>query len=334
MNILIAGGTGLLGSKAAEIMIEEGHEVHALALPLLPKTLQLPPTMILHLGDFNELSDIQCDQWMQGMDAFVFAAGVDERIEFKKPVIDAYERYNIQPLVKLLSSAKRMGVKHAVVLGSYFAHFAKIWPHLHLADHHPYIQSRLRQEDVAFSFDDDQFCVNVLELPYIFGPQEGRKPVWSTFIDRFEKPKTIFFPKGGTTMMTTRQVGYAIYHAILYGKPKKAYPLGYVNMTWKQLIPIVLEGMNMNKKVVTVPHWITQVALKRMKKDYDKKGIEPGLNPHYFASLMTSYAYIDPSLSMDLKIPDDDIHQAILSSIKYAYRIKHEQLEVVDMVAK
>jgi nucleoside-diphosphate-sugar epimerase len=331
MNILIAGGTGLLGSKAADIMLGEGHNVHAIALPPVPSTLNLPKNIVIHLLDFNTMSDENCDLIMKGMDAFVFAAGVDERIEFVAPVMDAYERYNIQPLIKLLSSAKRMGVQKAVILGSYFAHFAKIWPHLNLENHHPYIKSRIRQEEVAFSFADEKFHVNVLELPYIFGPQEGRKPVWSTFIDRFEKPRTIFFPKGGTTMMTTRQVGYAIYHCILYGRQKTAYPLGYVNMTWKKLIPLVLEGMNMEKPVMTIPNWMTHLAFLMMKKGYEQKGIEPGLNPRYFAKLMTSYAYIDPTLSDDLRIPDDDIKQAILASISYAYRIKHEHLDVLDM---
>lgn len=334
MNILIAGGTGLLGSAAAKLMLADGHVVHAMALPPVPKNLYLPSDMILHLVDFNALTDDACDELMKGMDAFVFAAGVDERIEFAPPVENIYEAYNIKPLIKLLTSAKKMGVKVAVILGSYFSYFAKIWPHLNLSQHHPYIRTRLRQEEVAFSFDDEHFRVNVLELPYIFGPQEGRRPVWSTFIDRFEKPKIIFFPKGGTTMMTTHQVGVAIYHAILFGKHQTAYPLGQINMTWKQLIPIVLEGMGMKKRVITIPNWISQLAIQHMKQAYDKKGIEPGLNPRYFAKLMTSNCFIDQELSRDLKIPEDDIHASILASIRYAYRIKQEQLPVLDMKVK
>ena len=34
---------------------------------------------------------------MTGMDAFVYAAGVDERVEFPAPVYDAYKKYNIDP---------------------------------------------------------------------------------------------------------------------------------------------------------------------------------------------------------------------------------------------
>ena len=176
MKILIAGGTGLLGSHSASTMIKEGHEVHALTLPV-NQDLHLPDQLILHLCNFMTADTIEIDSYMKDMDAFVFAAGVDERVEFKAPVSKAYEMYNIEPMEKLLTSAKKMGVKKAIILGSYFAYFAKKWPDLNLGNHHPYIQSRLKQESVAFSYADDTFGVTVLELPYIFGIQKGRKPV-------------------------------------------------------------------------------------------------------------------------------------------------------------
>ena len=331
MKIGIAGGTGLLGSAAAKIMIEKGHEVHALTLPFIKGSLDIPEEMILHTGDFNLLSDNEIDLFMRGLDAFVFAAGVDERIEFHPPVYDAYVKYNINPLFRILSSAKRMGVKKGIVLGSYFAYFAKEWPNLMLEEHHPYIRSRIEQEKVAFSFADSSFEVVVLELPYIFGAQKGRKPVWSIFIERFEKPKVIFFPAGGTTMVTVHQVGVAIYHAILYGQNKTAYPLGYVNMTWRKLIKRVLLAMGKHKPIITVPYFLAHLGIKSLQKDYDKKGIEPGLNPRYFAKLMTTKTYIDPSLTKDLQLPDADIDQAINESISYAYEIYKKQLEVTDM---
>lgn len=333
MNIGIAGGTGLLGSAAAKIMIEQGHNVHAFTLPFVKGTLDIPEKMILHIGDYNTLSDDELDQFMTGLDAFVFAAGIDERIEFNPPVYEAYMKYNIQPVIRLLSSAKRMGVKKAVVLGSYFAYFAKKWPKLKLEENHPYIKSRLEQEKVAFSFADSAFEVVVIELPYIFGAQKGRKPVWSIFIERFDKPKVIFFPKGGTTMVTVHQVGVAIYHAILYGKNKTAYPLGYFNMTWKKLIKLVLYSMGKHKPVITIPNFLAHLGIKSMQKTYNEKGIEPGLNPRYFAKLMTAKTYIDRSLSSDLLLPDDDIIFAIHESISYAYEIYQKNLSVNEMKA-
>ena len=145
-----------------------------------------------------------------------------------------------------------------------------------LEEYHPYIKSRIKQENTAFSLADDSFSVVVLELPYIFGIQEGRKPVWSIFIERFHRPKIIFFPKGGTSMVTLYQVGIAIYHAILYGENKTAYPLGYVQMPWRVLIKKVLSSMKQKKLIITVPNWMAQLGFNALQKSYEKKGLNLG----------------------------------------------------------
>lgn len=81
------------------------------------------------------------------------------------PVYDIFKKYNIDPIKRLLSIAKKCGVKHSAICGSYFAHFIKIRPELELTKWHPYIRSRIDQEETALSFADDNFDVAVLELP-------------------------------------------------------------------------------------------------------------------------------------------------------------------------
>ena len=52
--------------------------------------------------------------------------------------------------------------------------------------------------------------VGVLELPYIFGTQPDRRAVWVIIIEqlqRFSKRPFTMYPKGGTAMLTVRQVG-------------------------------------------------------------------------------------------------------------------------------
>ena len=97
MNVLIFGGTGLLGSAAAQIFIDRGHKVKTIALPPLPEGAPIPKEMDIEFGNFLELTDEELEKAMTGMDAFVYAAGVDERVEFPHPVYDAYKKYNINP---------------------------------------------------------------------------------------------------------------------------------------------------------------------------------------------------------------------------------------------
>ncbi|MBQ4627184.1 MAG: NAD(P)-dependent oxidoreductase, partial [Clostridia bacterium] len=128
MKVFMIGGTGLLGCEAARIFIERGHEVKSVALPPLPEGAPIPKEMELEFCNIYEKSDEEIKAMMAGYDCFVFAAGIDERVEFPAPVYEAYDKYNIQPLKRILPLCKEIGMKSAVILGSYFAYLAKERP--------------------------------------------------------------------------------------------------------------------------------------------------------------------------------------------------------------
>ena len=69
MNVLIFGGTGLLGSAAAQIFIDRGHKVKTIALPPLPEGAPIPKEMDIEFGNFLELTDEELEKAMTGMDS-------------------------------------------------------------------------------------------------------------------------------------------------------------------------------------------------------------------------------------------------------------------------
>ena len=111
MKVFIVGGTGLIGSEAARELIERGHEVTSIALPPLPKGAVLPPEMKIELGNYMEMSDDELRKHLKGMDALVFAAGVDERVEGPAPIYDFFKKYNIDALERLIKIAKEASPK-------------------------------------------------------------------------------------------------------------------------------------------------------------------------------------------------------------------------------
>jgi dihydroflavonol-4-reductase len=187
MKVFMIGGTGLLGSEGAKELIRRGHEVSSIALPPLRTGTNIPPEMKLTLGNYLECSDEEIRGYMKGCEGFVFAAGVDERVVDPLPIYNLFDKYNIQPLKRLLSIAKSCDVRHAVILGSYFSYFHRIHPELELMKRHPYIRSRIDQKKLILSFADDSFDVSVLKLPYIFGTQPGRKPVWTFLVEQIRR---------------------------------------------------------------------------------------------------------------------------------------------------
>lgn len=319
MKICMIGGTGLLGSQGAKELISRGHQVKAIALPPLPEGAVLPPEMEIEYGNYLEMNDDEIRKMFDGCDGFVFAAGVDERVEGPAPIYDLYKKYNIDPIYRLLKIAKECGIKHTVVLGSYFAYFAKARPQMKLTEYHPYIRSRIDQENAAMSFADDNFSVAVLELPYIFGTQPGRKPVWVFLVESIRKmPRVTMWPKGGSTMVTVKQVGQAIAGAIERNKGGNCYPIGYYNLTWKEMLTICHKHLGCpNKKIITIPDWMYAMAGKNIVKQQKKQGIQGGLDMIKFTELQCSNQFIEKELgSVPLGVEPDDIDAAIGDSIK------------------
>ena len=334
MKVFMIGGTGLIGSVVAEELINRGHQVSCLSLPPLPSGSVLPKDMNVEFGNFMEMSDDELKQKMQGFDAFVFAAGIDERITGPAPIYDLFKKFNIDALERILKFAKEVGLKHAVVCGSYFTYFERVRPKDELYKWHPYIRSRVDQLNMSLSFADENFDVAVLELPYIFGTQPGRKPVWVFLVEMLLKMgKKTMYPKGGTTMLTVKQVGQAIAGALEKNKGGNAYPIGYYNMKWPEMLKIFHKYMGVpDRKIITLPTFLIKMSARKTLKEHIKANLEPGLHPVKFTSLQCSDQFIDKSLACDfLGVQDDDIEAAIAESVKLSMEIINKNLEVIDM---
>ncbi|MBE6755372.1 MAG: NAD-dependent epimerase/dehydratase family protein [Clostridia bacterium] len=336
MKVFMIGGTGLLGSAAAELFIQKGHEVKTVALPPLPEGAPIPEEMEIVFANINDKTDDELREMMAGYDCFVFAAGIDERVEFPAPVYDAYYKFNIAPLKRILPICKEVGMKNAVILGSYFSYLAKQRPDMKLCEKHPYIRSRIDQEEVAFSFADENFDVAVLELPYIFGTQPGRKPVWVILIEqikRMDKLPFTMYPGGGTAMLTVRQVGEVIVGAAEKSKGAKAWPISMYNQTWKEFLKIVYaaRGMGDDRKIISVAPWMMRMGLGGVKKEYAEKGIESGIDVDGLADIMAINLFIDRKYSVELGATEDDIKAAITDSIKVSQASYDGTVKLLEM---
>ena len=337
MKVFMIGGTGLLGCEAATTLIKRGHKVTSVALPPLPEGAPIPEEMEIVFGDINKKTDEEIEKMLKGSDCFIFAAGVDERVEFPHPVMDYYYKYNIAPLERIFPLCKKAGVKRAVVLGSYFAFLAKQRPDMNLVENNPYFKSRLQQEEVCKNACDENFSVAVLELPYIFGTQPGRKPVWTVLIEQIagmDKLPCTLYPKGGTAMLTCRQVGEVIAGA--ENKQGKrffeAIPIGMYNMNWKEFLGYVYDVRGMGgRKIVGIPPWMMKMGMGKIVKDYKERGIESGMDPLQLPYIMDIDLFIDRQYCLDLGVEEDDIVSAITDSIKVSVASYEGTVKLLDM---
>jgi dihydroflavonol-4-reductase len=317
MNVIIIGGTGFLGYHATLELLTRGHEVTVVGLPPAPPTGLFPFDVQIHLCDIALLAEDELISLFNGKDVLVFAAGVDDRATPKKPAYPFFAKHNVESVKRVFTLARQAGVKRGIVLGSYFAYFDRLWPEMKLAQHHPYIRSRVEQAKTAIEAGQDQMSVSILELPYIFGSMPGRVPLWKPLIKYICSPYPLFYPSGGTTCVTVHQVAQVICGAVESGKPGKCYPIGGENLTWAQLLGLIVNLGGKEKRVFTLPNFLVKFGALVLLIIHTIQGKESGLEPVTFIDLQTKKTFIDSKeVRAELGYSLEDLTPSLLETIK------------------
>ena len=299
-RVIIVGGTGFLGYHTLMEFVKHGWEVTVMGLPSPGYSVPFPPEVRIHLQDLEATTDLEMHSLLRGHDALVYAAGMDDRVIPRKPAYPKFFHANVELPIRILELARQAGVRRAVVFGSYFAHFDRLWPEMKLAQHHPYIRSRVEQEKAVLSLKD--MDVVVLELPYVFGsvPITGWKPLWLPLIKYLYMFPVILYTHGGSACVSAETVGAAAYSTIMNGRAGICYPISQENLTWTQLLNHLTRYQGRAKKVINLPNWIIEIALFGVSLIHQLQGKEGGLNPRYFTALHTTNAFLDPKPSQEV----------------------------------
>ncbi len=294
MKVILIGGTGFLGYHAGLEFLRRNHRVTALGLPPLPLDTEYQQRVSFVTLNLETASDQQLLDHFSGQEVLIYAAGADDKVTPKKPAYPFFYHHNVEVTGRVLKLAKQAGIRRAVVLGSYFAHFNRAWPHLKLAEKHPYIRSREQQEKTCFELSSDDFKVMVLELPYIFGSMAGRVPLWKPLVE-MARGGQVFFCTGGTNCVSVKSVAEAIVGAAEQGEGGQAYLVGDENLTWEQMFQGFGRGLGREVKVFTLPTLALQAALFFVQVSHQLKGLESGLDPLQYSHVQSAETYFDPT---------------------------------------
>lgn len=102
------------------------------------------------------------------------------------------------------------------------------------------------------------------------------------------------YPKGGSVVMTTKQVGEATLGAALRGEHRGSYATGDVNMPWNELVKIIRREMHQSERVINVPPFLTSLPMKQEFSKNRKEGLESGLDMSRLATdIMHREFYFD-----------------------------------------
>lgn len=300
MNIFIIGGSGLLGSHIANEALKRGHNVTILSRGNI-EGKNISDKNLRHIkGDIYKLSSDELSNILAGQEGVVYALGIDDRQTYKRPAYPQFHQDHVEICLKILKTAKSVGVKKFVVLGSYFTYFENKFPELKLAGNHIYIKTREEQRDAVLKETGSGFDTFVLELPYILGTQEGKVPPWTFLFSMLATPGkvTLFFTKGGTAAVTAVQVGQAAIGAIEQGIGGKAYPLGGKNYKWTDFAKKYFEITKKKKIIIPLYPLVFKIFGIINAFILGLQGIERGLNIGKFTKFQYMDAYLDPAYSM------------------------------------
>ena len=279
-KLLILGGTGFLGYYSTLEALKRGYEVGSISLNDVNLEGWYPKEVNVQFTDLFEIPEDDLVEMMQGYDYMIYSVGPDDR---ETPVAPAYEYFHRRLVVecaKCFRAAERAGIKKSVCFNSYFAYFDRRHPELKLAEKHPYIRCRVEQAKLLNEQKKNMEVV-VLEFPYIFGVMPERMPIWkNVFLDRYANGhKTIYFPKGSTTMTAVEHIAESALGAIEYGKDGERYPVGDENQSFDFMLNTMTEtALGKPRKIVHPAKWMCALGGQMVTNQEKKKGLEPGLN--------------------------------------------------------
>lgn len=316
-KVFVLGGTGLLGLETVHELLNKGYEVSTIARNEEVMAEVLPEQVKdRYLGDINKMTDEQVMDILQGKDAFVYAAGLDERTLPKAPAMRFYYENNVLPTQRLAHLARKSGMTKFVIFGSYHTETASMWPDLNLQEQ-PYVKTRLLQEEIAFMEGEGAMDVMSLRLPYIFGTMPQRTPLWKSFFPRVQGMDVVKVPAGGTAMVTTKQVAEAAVGALEHGEHRATYAISGINMKYEEFYKMIAESLGQTDTTIET------AALDQLKPSSEKmdeavaaKGKEHAIHMGKQIEMQNRDAFIDPEETMStLKYREDDVRAEIRKTL-------------------
>jgi nucleoside-diphosphate-sugar epimerase len=309
LKVLVVGGTGFAGHHIVAKLIEVGHDVVVLARS---KDDNIPPSVTMHSGDIQEISDSQLADLVAGSSGIVHAAAAAVYSPLRADTAAYYQAANVQPVVRLIKAAREAGCDRAVLLGSYYATLHRDHPGLRLVEGSPYIQSRVDQAAAAHQAAGAEMSLAVLELPYVLGATPGRPSSLDPFVQRMLLGKDPLVYPGGTAVAAVEEVADATL-AALEKRANGDYPVATANLRWADLLrQLATAASCAPRRVWRLAPWELSLMFHVRAIQRLRQGVRPGFHTAKISHLHASEAYVDLDAACSaLGIPHADLEQAI-----------------------
>lgn len=226
MKAFVTGSTGLLGSTLVQQLVDEGHEVLALARSA-EKAERILGNTGAHviIGDMLDIPAfapqlVGCDVLFHAAAYFKEYTGADTNAE------EMLQKINVDGTIALLNEAKAHGVHNVVyvsssgVIGKMDGQASDESASFNNGTANRYFQSKIRAEEAitAWLADNPNMRVVMILPSAIVGPNDNGPTGFGGMIIEILKEDLPAVPPGGITTIDVRDVATAMIRAVDYGQ--------------------------------------------------------------------------------------------------------------------
>lgn len=232
MNILVVGGTGLIGGHAALHLASLGHRV-TIAARKPAAVVEGSLLAALPFLAIDYLADDTRRDTLAGFDTLVFAAGND--IRHLPPGSDEaghWQRANVEGVPAFFRRARAAGIGQAVHIGSFYPQARP-----ELVDKSSYVRGRKLADDGVRALASGDFRVCSVNAPFVVGTVPGLVvPGLAAHaayaLGRIPQMPMFAIP-GGVNFISTQSLSEAVAGALTRGENGKAYMVGDENLSFQ-----------------------------------------------------------------------------------------------------
>lgn len=261
MNVLIVGGSGLIGGDAALYLKSQGHSITIMAR-------SRPTVPVLAEFDFLQsdyINDDMDDGRLIGFDWLLFSAAADIRnipLDGSITPENFYSKSNDKAVPRFFTAAKNAGIKRSVYIGTFYPQVAP-----QQIGKCPYVTSRHNTDVAVRALSTDSFGVCCLNPPFVIGHIPGMNIPYVQALVSYVKGQLpdlpVFSPVGGSNFITSRSIAQAVLGALENGESGKSYLIGDENHLWKDYLEMwfTIAGNTQTLKVKDDDHPIFPNAI-------------------------------------------------------------------------
>jgi dihydroflavonol-4-reductase len=237
MEILVTGGTGLLGGNLVHRLCEQG---------LVPRVLVRPH------ADLRGLEGLPCTRYvgdlfdaqslaraMAGVDGVFHCAGL---VRFDRASVPQLRRVNVKGTFAMFAAAHAAGVRRVVHVSSVSAvgHGPLDAPATEdsaraIDEGEPYPRSKIEAESFALAAVRDGVEVVIANPTVVIGPFD-LKPTSGELLLAVARGLTRFYPSGGTNFVNAQDVAEGLVRLMHHGRSGERYVLGGENLTYREFL--------------------------------------------------------------------------------------------------